>query len=345
MSLLKDKLKRLISSGGPLSVADYMAMCLFDPEAGYYTTREPFGADGDFTTAPEISQMFGELVAVWALAAWRAAGRPTPAMLAEIGPGRGTLMADMLRTLSRLDPAFVILSRIGMIEASPRLAAIQREKLAIGKAKPSWFADVESLPHMPLVIVGNELFDALPVRQFVKGENGWRERMVSLDADGELCFAIGMTGLDPALLPPGAQSAPPGAIFELAPARTALMDAIAARIETGSVFDVMGTPEYDGIFAHPGEADLTSHVDFAALAAIARGRGLEVRLATQGDFLLGMGLLERAGVLGANGDEPMRERLQGEVQRLAGPEAMGTLFKVMAVTPKGMALPPFDTAD
>ena len=358
MSGLKEKLKRLIETGGPISVADYMALCLFDPEDGYYTTREPFGVQGDFTTAPEISQMYGELLAVWALSAWRAASRPVPSMLAEIGPGSGTLMCDMLRTLNRLDPSFVILTRVGMIEASPRLAEIQRGRLSAGKAKPTWFADVASLPKVPLVIVGNELFDAVPVRQFVKTAQGWCERMVGLDGDGELAFAVGGAGIDPALLPPNAAGAPEGAVFEAAPAREALMDEICARIAgkggaalfvdyghtqpgLGDTLQAVRRHAYDDVLGHPGEADLTSHVDFSALAAIAEAHGLEARTATQGEFLLGLGLVERAGKLGAAADEETRDRLRGEVERLAGADAMGALFKVICVCGKGMDLPPF----
>ena len=231
MTALKERLKRLIAAAGPISVADYMAACLFDPEAGYYTTREPFGAAGDFTTAPEISQMFGELVAIWAYSAWDEAGRPMPMTLAEIGPGRGTLMADMLRTLDRLDTGFVTRARIAMIEASPRLAEIQSARLAGGRCRPTWFSQVSELPALPLVLVGNELFDALPVRQFVRTAQGWRERMVGLAEDGELAFVVGVAGIDPAALPDGADAAPEGAVFEIAPSREALMDEIAARID------------------------------------------------------------------------------------------------------------------
>lgn len=362
MTALKDRLARLIAANGPISVSEYMAACLFDPQDGYYTAREPFGAEGDFITAPEISQMFGELLAVWTWSAWTANGKPVPSVLAEIGPGRGTLMADMLRTLGHLDPSFVTLTRVAMIEASPRLTEIQRGKLAAGRARPTWYQDISALPALPLVIVGNELFDALPVRQFVRTSQGWRERMVALDGEGRLTFAAGMGGLDPALLPADAADAPEGAIFEAAPAREALMDAIASRIANhggagifidyghvqpgiGDTLQAMRGHRFDDALAHPGRADLTSHVDFAALAAVARGRGLETRFMTQGQFLIGMGLLERAGALGANCDAATRERLQGEVERLAAPDAMGTLFKVLTIAPKGIAVPPSVTTD
>lgn len=358
---LKDRVKRLIATAGPISVADYMAACLFDPADGYYTTREPFGAAGDFTTAPEISQMFGELVAVWAYSAWQAAGRPMPVVLAEIGPGRGTLMADMLRTLDRLDPGFVTRARIAMVEASPRLADVQRRKLASGRGRPTWFNEVSDLPRLPLVMVGNELFDALPVRQFVRTAQGWRERMVGLDGDGKLAFVAGSGGIDPALLPADAAAASPGAVFEVSPAREALMDAVATRIDTdggaalfvdyghvkpglGDTLQAVRDHGYDDVFANPGAADLTSHVDFSALARIAAARGLQASMTTQGEFLLGLGLVERAGVLGANAGEDVRERLRGEVERLAGADAMGSLFKVICIARPDMKLPPFATS-
>lgn len=355
MTALKERLARRIAESGPITVAAYMDACLFDPDAGYYTTREPFGAAGDFTTAPEISQMFGELTAVWAYSAWAAIGRPMPMTLAEIGPGRGTLMVDMLRTLDRLDPGFVTRARIAMIEASPRLAALQKERFAGGRGRPTWFSDIGVMPATPLVVVGNELFDALPARQFVRTAQGWRERMVGLGEDGALRFVADAASIDPALLPP---DAPEGAIFESAPAREALMAEICARIARdggaalfidyghlepgfGDTLQAVRRHAYDDALAHPGEADLTSHVDFSALARVAQAHGLEARTMTQGAFLLGLGLLERAGALGAAAGEATREKLRGEVERLAGPDAMGDLFKVLCVTPAGVTLPPF----
>ena len=199
----------------------------------------------------------------------------------------------------------------------------------------------------PLLIVGNELFDAIPVRQYVKTDAGWRERMVDIDKDENLILIAGAGSLDPSLLPPDADQAQQGAIFEIAPAREALMQTIAERIKrdggvglfidyghlvpgVGDTLQAMLKHAYDDPLAHPGEADLTSHVDFASLAAVARRTGLTTRLTTQGEFLLALGLVERAGSLGANANEITQNRLSGEVERLAGPEAMGDLFKVLA---------------
>jgi len=346
----------LIEANGPLVVADYMALCLFDLEDGYYTTRQPFGATGDFTTAPEISQMFGELIGVWALSAWRAIGRPLSVTLAEIGPGRGTLMLDMLRTLDSLDPAFARGATIAMIEASPRLTEVQKATLGERAERIAWHQTIAELGEQPLIIVGNELFDAIPVRQYIKAADRWRERAIGLDDAGELRFMAAVAAPDPALLPPDAALTSEGSIVEMAPARTALMDAIAGRIAAndgaglfidygylqsavGDTLQAVKAHRYEDVLASPGEADLTAHVDFAALAASARAHGLDAHLASQGNFLLNMGILQRAGRLGEGADAPTQQRLQGEVDRLAGPEAMGTLFKVLAIARRGVGLP------
>ncbi|PWK63899.1 class I SAM-dependent methyltransferase [Aminobacter sp. AP02] len=354
MSVLKKRMASLIAASGPISVADYMALCLFDPSDGYYTTREPFGAAGDFTTAPEISQMFGELVAVWLYAAWQAAGRPANATLAEIGPGRGTLMKDMLRVLRKLDPAFV--ANVALIETSPRLREVQKQTLAASGSRIDWHETISSLPDAPLFIVGNELFDAIPTRQFVRIGAEWRERAIGIDEAGEFVFVAGPATVEPALLPPDAAIAPEGSIFEFAPARTATMEAIAERIAAsggaglffdyghlepgiGDTLQALRKHRYEDVLATPGEADLTSHVDFAALGTAAKVHGLDANRATQGDFLLALGLLERAGKLGANADDAAREKIRSEVERLAGPDAMGTLFKVIAVARADTKLP------
>jgi SAM-dependent MidA family methyltransferase len=362
MTRLKERIAALVHVNGPISVAEYMALCLFDPEDGYYTNREPFGVEGDFITAPEISQMFGELVGVWLRAAWDAIGRPLPATVAEIGPGRGTLMKDVLRTLFKLDPNFAREADFAMVETSPRLSEIQKETLANIDAGVRWHDSVESLASQPLLIVGNELFDAIPVRQYVRVGGKWRERAVGLDETGNLTFVAGAGAPDLTLLPPQAKSSPDGAIVELSPARTALMETIAERIAKhggaglffdygyttpalGDTLQALRKHQYDDVLAHPGEADLTAHVDFFALAAAARNVELDAHITTQGDFLLAMGLIERAGRLGADADLATRERLSGEVERLAGPDQMGNLFKVLAIVPRGTAVQPFVPSD
>jgi SAM-dependent MidA family methyltransferase len=362
MTPLKKRIAALIEANGPLSVAAYMASCLFDPQDGYYTNREPFGVEGDFTTAPEISQMFGELIGVWISLAWEATGRLLPVTIAEIGPGRGTLMKDISRTLARLAPELCSAARFAMIETSPRLVEVQRKTLSGVNLAVEWHTTLDTLPQQPLIIVGNELFDAIPIRQFIRANGQWRERCIGLDTLGELRFVAGAASLDPALLPAGAMSAADGVIFELGPARTALMETISGHIAKhggaglfidyghteaglGDTLQALHKHRYVDVFANPGQADLTSHVDFAALAATARQAGLDARLLTQGDFLLGLGLLERAGRLGAQADTATQEKIRGEVERLAGPDAMGTLFKALAVMPRGIPITPFAVAD
>lgn len=358
MTRLADRIADTIAANGPIGVAEYMALCLFDPPDGYYTTREPFGRVGDFTTAPEISQMFGEIVGVWIVAAWQSLASPAPVAIAEIGPGRGTLMKDALRTIARLAPDLLAAAEIFMIETSPRLAEIQKDTMAGTDAGISWHATVEALPARPVLVVANELFDAIPVRQFVKTGSGWRERLVGLDEQGRLAFVAGPSGIDAGLLPADAADAQVGAIVEIAPARAALMDAIAGHIAghggaglfidygyakpaVGDTLQALRRHAFDDVLAHPGEADLTSHVDFAALGAVAQRHGLDQRLLTQGEFLLGMGLLERAGMLGADASDTVRDRLRGEVERLAGPDAMGGLFKALCIAPSGRLPEPF----
>jgi len=359
MNSLKARIVRQILIDGPMPVSTYMALCLFDSEYGYYMTRDPFGRSGDFTTAPEISQMFGELIGAWLVLAWRALGRPAQPVFAEIGPGRGTLAKDVARTIDRLEPDLRAASSFTLIEVSPALARRQAETLQAAGGVFNWINGIEELPRgRPLLIVGNELFDAVPVRQFVKTPSGWRERCVGLGDDGDLAFLAGPGTLDTEMMPPEASTAKDGAIFEVAPAREALLQTIAERIAEdggaalffdyghlqaglGDTLQAVLKHAYDEPLAHPGEADLTSHVDFAALAESVHRAGLTPWMTPQGRFLLGMGLLERAGRLGATGDADIQARLSGEVERLAGPEAMGELFKVLAFWTAGTAVPGF----
>lgn len=358
---LKDRLKRLIGTTGPISVADYMAACLGDREQGYYTTREPFGRDGDFITAPEVSQMFGELIGIWCVGVWDALGRPDKAALCEIGPGRGTLMSDMLRTLAKLAPQMAASIRVAMVETSPRLIEKQKEKLSNTGYSIDWFERFADIPDGPLILVSNELFDAIPIRQFVKADGRFVERLIALNEQDELQFVSGAAGIDAALLPANHQTVPDGTIFEAAPARNALMQEIAQRIAStrgaalsidyghlqsgfGDTLQAMLKHAYDDVFAHPGEADLTSHVDFDMLEKTARNCGCLTATMTQGDFLLAMGLIDRAGRLGAGRDETFQNKIREDVERLAAPDQMGTLFKVLAIADQQTKIFPLDTS-
>ena len=333
-SPLKARLREIIHCDGPIPLSRYMDICLNDPDHGYYATRRPIGAHGDFTTAPEISQMFGELVAVWAMAAWNAMGRPDPFALVEIGPGRGTLAADLVRT-ARSQLAFARASRLHLVETSPTLRDAQRE--AVGEA--TWHERVTHVPPMPLVVVANEVLDALPFEQY-RHAGGWRRQVVN-ERNGRLVREDGeMAAL--------ARAGRSGELVEASPAREAMVREVAALVAarggaalwfdygslsggTGDTLQAIAGHARADPFEHPGEADLTSHVDFAPLVRAAEQTGCVVQATVQGQFLLQMGLLERAGALGANADETQRDAIRAAVERLAGPSAMGELFKVVAL--------------
>ncbi|OHV82483.1 class I SAM-dependent methyltransferase [Ensifer sp. LCM 4579] len=358
---LAHKIKALIKASGPISVTDYFSLCLADPEHGYYRVREPFGAAGDFTTAPEVSQLFGEMIGIFLVHAWQQHGCPKPAMIAEIGPGRGTMMADILRVVRRLAPDLYETAGIHLVETSERLREVQATTLSAHDGKIHWHQSFDSLPAGFLLLAANELFDAIPIRQFVRTAQGFRERMVGLDGDDRLTFAAGVAGIDPSLLPTPAQSVAEGTIFEVAPARDAVMAALCERLRAGGgtaiiidyghlatgygdTLQAVRKHRYDLPLAHPGQADLTSHVDFEQLAHRARAEGVQVNgLAHQGDFLVGLGLLERAAALGRDKDEATRESIRDDVERLAGAGVgkMGELFKVLAVSSPEVSLAPF----
>ncbi|KQR69106.1 TetR family transcriptional regulator [Rhizobium sp. Leaf384] len=357
---LSDKIKAIILATGPISVTDYFALCLADPEHGYYRTREPFGQGGDFITAPEISQLFGELIGMFLFEAWRRHGQPDAVVIAEIGPGRGTMMADILRVLSRLSPDLYEKAKVHLVETSERLQKVQSQTLVAHKFKIAWHESFEEIPDGFLLLVANELFDAIPIRQFVKTEQGFRERMVGLDANDNLCFTAGVATIDPDLLPPG-DRIPLGTIFEVAPARDAVMAAISARLKRsdgsaliidyghmatnyGDTLQAVRDHQFDPPLAHPGEADITSHVDFEQLARRAVAEGLRINgLTYQGDFLVAMGIRERAEALARGKDIIVQEGVRQDAERLSGSGEgkMGELFKVLAVSHPAVALVPF----
>ena len=358
---LSDKIKGLIRAGGPISVTDYFALCLADPEYGYYRTREPFGRHGDFITAPEISQLFGEMIGVFMVHAWQQHGAPGNVRLVEIGPGRGTMTADMLRVIRRIAPPLYENLSVHLVETSERLRGVQRVTLEAYSTKVSWHDDFEHVPAGFCLIAANELFDAIPIRQFVRTPTGFRERVVSLDADGELTFAAGVATLDPAVLPGPIGAIPDGTIFELAPARQAVMQTLCERLKHqggtaliidyghmvtgfGDTLQAVMNHDFDPPLAHPGEADLTSHVDFEDLAKIAVSAGVHLNGGLrQGEFLYGLGLAERASALSRDKDPSEQRLIAAAVDRLAGEGAgkMGELFKVIAVSSSALDLTPF----
>jgi len=332
-----------------------MAVGLHDRQAGYYARRNPLGHTGDFITAPEICQIFGELIGIWCADLWRRVGAPEPVTLAELGPGRGTLMADLLRA-ARGVPGFQRALRLYLVEASPVFRAEQQRRLAV--AEPLFVDDVTQLPPGPLLLVANEFLDALPIRHLVRGRSEWAERMIGLDENDYLAFVLGPE--NPALsllVPPALRGEPKGATVEICPAAAALAAALGERfahspggalfIDYG-YFPARSGPTLAALSQHrpvnplenPGEADLSAHVDFSAFAAAARGAGAAVwGPVPQGRFLAALGADARLQALSARAGAEQRALLESGLRRLIDPDEMGTLFKAMAVTSPGLPAP------
>jgi NADH dehydrogenase [ubiquinone] 1 alpha subcomplex assembly factor 7 len=329
-----------------------MAIALGDPEHGYYMRGDPFGRD--FITAPEVSQIFGELIGLFFVQAWEDRDRPERFNLVELGPGRGTLMADMIRAAARARPRFAESVRIVLVETSPTLRRLQADALA--RSSAIWASRFDDVPvDEPLFLIANEFFDALPVRQFVRSERGWHERMVTSDGDG-LRFVLAPDAAPPDLVPAQLRAAPLGSVYELNSAASGLIRTIAGRIaETGGValiidyghlttavgdtLQAVKAHAFSDPLAEPGESDLTAHVDFDALAEAAKGAGAVLGPVLQGDFLEALGLRERAARLKADNPDKTAE-IEAAVVRLSDPQQMGTLFKVLAVYEAGVPSPP-----
>jgi NADH dehydrogenase [ubiquinone] 1 alpha subcomplex assembly factor 7 len=339
-----------IARGGPINVADYMAAALGDPEHGYYRRADPLGAGGDFTTAPEISQLFGELIGAWLIDCWDRAGRPGRFNLVELGPGRGTLMADIMR-VARHVPEFLKAAEIHLVEINPRLREVQAKALA--GLTPSWHDAFATVPDGPVMLMANEFLDALPIRQLVFWKGAWRERLVDWSAESGLHF-VPSEELSPlSLLVPPEVSAGEGAIYELSPAAIAAGTEVSRRIAAqggAALFIDYGRAKsaagesLQAVRAHrmvkvlddPGEVDLSAHVDFAQLARVARDGGAEiVGPATQGAFLNALGIGIRAQRLKRGLPEDGAAALDRAVERLTASDAMGRLFKVLAIVPRG----------
>ncbi len=343
---LKDRLVARISETGPITVADYMVECLLDPRDGYYTTRDPLGAAGDFTTAPEISQMFGEIIGLALAQAWLDQGSPRPATLAELGPGRGTLMADILRA-TRSVPGFHDAVQIALVEASPVLAKKQVQTLKVHDI--TTVDSVADLPDAPLFVVANEFFDALPIRQFLREGETWRERQIGVQ-NGTLAFGLGGPTDQPALA--SWSEVAHGTLVELRPAAGAIMAEIAARIAEqggaaliidygswgapGHTFQALSAHEKVDPLAAPGNADLTAHVDFRALAEAAPVL-TPAPLTPQGVFLERLGITQRAQTLAQQLTGPARDSHIAAHRRLTHPDEMGDLFKVLGLVAPGAA--------
>ena len=353
MSPLAHIIARRIGVSGPITMAEYMAECLMHPEHGYYTTRPVFGAKGDFTTAPEISQMFGELLGLSLAHAWQAQGSPKKAILLELGPGRGTLMADMLRALKNVD-AFAGCA-VHLVESAPALRQLQHEALA--PLTPSLIHHDTALnvpQDVPIFAVANEFFDALPVRQFKKEKKGWRECLVSAQ-DGAL--VLGWSEPAAAELPTAlSANTPQGGIVEYCPALGAIAAHLGALISknggaalcidygdwrsSGDTVQAVRAHKFTPLLAEPGLADITAHVDFEHLCAAMMGAGtVASNMMPQGVFLKRLGIEMRADILARKMNSVQAGQHYTAMRRLIAPDQMGTLFKVMGFAPKIEWLP------
>ncbi len=341
---------KLIKSSGPIPVWRYMELCLTHPKHGYYVSRDPLGREGDFTTAPEVSQMFGELVGLWAASVWKAIGSPQFLRLVELGPGRGTMMADALRALRVLPPLYHAIT-VHLIEINPVLREKQKVTLS-GVRNISWHDSIDDVPEGPAVILANEYFDVLPIHQSVKRETGWHERTVEIDGEGNLAFGVAAepTPRFEILLPPLVRAAPLGAIFEWRPdaeimkiaSRVRDQDGAAliidyghVRSDAGDTFQAIARHTFADPLKAPGQADVTAHVDFQALARAAEDMGARVHgPVTQSEFLKRLGIETRALALMAKTSHEVSEDIAAALKRLTsgGRGGMGSMFKVLGIS-------------
>jgi SAM-dependent MidA family methyltransferase len=355
-SLLQAELKKLIASSGPMPVWRYMELCLTHPKYGYYVSRDPLGREGDFTTAPEVSQMFGELLGLWAASVWRAMDSPPALRLIELGPGRGTMMADALRALRVLPPLYQALS-IHLVEINPLLREKQKAALS-GVRNVAWHDHLDEIPPGPSVILANEYFDVLPVHQMVKREAGWHERTVEIGADGTLAFGASAEPMPrfEVLLPPLVRAAPIGAVFEWRPdaeimkiatrvrddgGAALIIDYGHLRSDAGDTFQAIARHSFADPLKNPGQADVTAHVDFQALVRAAEDLGARVHgPVPQGEFLKRLGIEQRAATLMAKTTPEVSEDISGALKRLTegGRGGMGSMFKVLAISDPALTM-------
>jgi len=354
---LKDRLAREIALTGPMTVADYVSRCLHDPQDGYYATRPALGARGDFITAPLVSQMFGELIGLWAVETWQRLGAPERVRLVEVGPGDGTLMADALRA-ARLAPDFLQAVDLILIEPSAPLREMQAKMLGDSDVHPRWVTSLERIEtDAPVILIANEVLDCMPARQFVKTEDGWAERRIGVSDDGELLF--GLVAISGGFRRPDFEMAP-AQVLEISDQQAAfgrdlarlvsaasgaalLIDYGRARPEAGDTLQALHRHRKVDPLADPGEADLTQWADFptvleAAVHAVADVTGCR----EQGDFLSRLGIEARAERLMTTRPDAAPV-IQRQLQRLTAPDQMGTLFKAAAIfSPRSLVVPGFE---
>jgi len=359
---LEAEIHERIAREGPLPVDEFMRLCLYDPAYGYYSRRPVFGLAGDFITAPEVSQMFGELLGLWAATVWHLLGEPDPVMLVELGPGRGTMMADALRAV-RAVPEFRKAARVHLVENSLDLQMRQRQTLAgVDDVMLRWHMTLGEVPAGPAIILANEFFDALPVHQAERLATGWHERTVAVNAGGELALTIAAEPLVDfeKRLPPALGRARIGAIFEwradqfaaeiagrVAERGAALViDYGHLRSAAGDTFQAVRSHRHASPLAAPGLTDITAHVDFEALGRVAQAAGARIHgPVEQGALLKRLGIEARAAALQAHAEEEKRPAIAAALERLIGTGRadMGTLFKAIGLSPPQIAeLPGFE---
>lgn len=348
---LRARLIATILRDGPIPVDRFMVACLSDPNEGYWQRPATIGARGDFITAPEISQVFGELIGLWCAVTWGLMGTPAPMRLIELGPGKGTLMADMQRTLAKAAPRLHAATQVHFVETSTPMREAQASAVAqLSAFPPIWHAALAEVDDGPSFVIANEFIDALPIRQFVFDGQAWRERLVGCTGAGELAFTLGPVRTDFQIGPARA-----GDVLELRPAQDDVLAQLAARTGPtmalfidygpaahafGDTLQAMRHHAYADVLAAPGTCDLTAHVQFASLAQTARSLGLAVDgPMTQAEFLGGLGLAVRTSrLMAANPRDAAAIELAA--QRLVAPSGMGTLFKVLCVRTQGLPVPP-----
>ncbi len=342
--LLEKILTQRIKKNGPLSMAEFMEEVLGHPEHGYYMTRDPLGRGGDFTTAPEVSQLFGEMIGVWVADTWRKLGEPGQFVLLECGPGRGTLMADILRATQKVS-GFHKAADVVLMEMSPVLRQKQEECLADYDVR--WVGRLSDLKtDVPMIVVGNEFLDALPICQLVRCDGGWSERDVNVDDNG--LFYIIQNPLKADFFELGQEwltQVQEDEIAEVSPARDGFMRELSVLIKTrggaalfidygheksapGDTLQAVYKHDYCDVLEHIGHADLTAHVDFEALGRAAADLYCQ-GIVTQGRFLKNLGIGIRAQVLKQKADEKQGAEIDVALRRLCGDDEMGVLFKVI----------------
>jgi SAM-dependent MidA family methyltransferase len=363
-SPLETEIRRRIKLAGPMPVRQFMALCLTHPEHGYYMTRDPFGRTGDFITAPEISQVFGELIGLWAASVWHLMGQPENIRIVELGPGRGTMMLDALRA-AQVVPAFRSAIVLHLVEISPVLQQRQEMAFSASDVPVVWHQSLEEVPEGPAIVLANEFIDALPINQAIKQFNGWYERVVEIDGDNHLAFGIANEPIPlfDQLVPPSVRDAPLGTIYEWRPDNLALglgqrvthqggaallIDYGHEKSAPGDTLQAISGQTHAPPLTAPGEADLTAHVDFQAVALAAESMGARVHgPIDQASFLKTLGVEKRAAALKTYAQKDKADEIEQAVERLlaAGDTGMGKLFKVLGIADPNLgSLPGFEDA-